>query len=71
MENQQSFTQRLLIFFANICPANHFSRHAKAQTSLALVIWLNENVHIHALFLAKAMIKQAYHCSFGLTKTFV
>jgi len=47
-----------------------FSRHAKAQTSLALVIWLNENVHIHAPFLAKAMIKQAYHCSFGLTKMF-
>lgn len=22
-------------------------------------------------FLAKAMIKQAYHCSFGLTKTFI
>ena len=22
-----------------------FSRHAKAQTSSALVIWLNENVH--------------------------
>ena len=42
-----------------------FSRHGKAQTSLALLIWLNENVHIHAPFLAKAMIKQAYHCATG------
>ena len=24
MENQQSFTLRLLIFFVNLCPANHF-----------------------------------------------
>ena len=27
-----------------------FSRHAKAQTGLALVIWLNENVAFHATF---------------------
>ena len=36
----------------------------------SLFVPVKVNVHIRAHFLTKAMIKQAYHCSSGLTKTF-
>ena len=48
-----------------------FSRHAKTHASMVLVIWLNENVHIHARFLAMPKLMQAWFWSFGLTKTFI
>ena len=48
-----------------------FSRHAKAQTCLALVIWLNENVHIQVRFLAMPKLKHVWLWSSGLTKTFI
>jgi hypothetical protein len=47
-----------------------FSRHGRAQASLALLIWLIENVRLRAPFLAMAELKQAWLCSFGLSKTF-
>ena len=31
-----------------------FSRHGRLETSFTLLIWLNENVHLHACFLAMA-----------------
>jgi len=37
---------------------------------MVLVIWLNENVHIHARFLAMPKLMQAWFWSSGLTKTF-
>jgi hypothetical protein len=36
---------------------------------MVLVIWLNENVHFHARFLAMPKLMQAWFWSFGLTKT--
>ncbi|MDY5491630.1 MAG: hypothetical protein SPF96_04395 [Prevotella sp.] len=37
----------------NIVPFHGtFSRHGKAQASLALLIWLNENVHLFTLLAA-------------------
>jgi hypothetical protein len=48
-----------------------FSRHAKTHASMVLVIWLNENVHIHARFLAMPKLMQAWFWSSGLTKTFI
>jgi len=47
-----------------------FSRHAKAQTSLVLVIWLYENVLLHAHFLAMPKLKQVWFWSSGFTKMF-
>jgi hypothetical protein len=47
-----------------------FSRHAKTHASMVLVIWLNENVHIHVRFLAMPKLMQTWFWSFGLTKTF-
>ncbi|MBO6190246.1 MAG: hypothetical protein J6N92_05505, partial [Alloprevotella sp.] len=46
-----------------------FSRQGKAETSFALLSWLNENVLISYRFLSQG-IKQAF-CSPGLTKTFL
>ena len=39
---------RILLFVSvtELLPLAKFSRHAKAQTSLTLVIWLNENILI-------------------------
>jgi len=48
-----------------------FSRHAKTHASMVLVIWLNENVHFYARFLAMPKLMQAWFWSFGLTKTFI
>jgi hypothetical protein len=36
-----------------------FSRHGKSQASLALLIWLNENVPFQGTFFAMAELKQA------------
>jgi hypothetical protein len=36
----------LFVSVTELLPLEKFSRHAKAQTSLALVIWLNENILI-------------------------
>ena len=36
----------LFVSVTELLPFAKFSRHAKAQTSLALVIWLNENILI-------------------------
>jgi hypothetical protein len=36
----------LFVSVTELLPLAKFSRHAKAQTSLALVIWLNENILI-------------------------
>jgi len=38
---------------------------------MVLVIWLNENVHFLARFLAMPKLMQAWFWSFGLTKTFI
>ena len=44
----------------NIVPFHGtFSRHGKAQASLALLIWLNENVQLNGAFVAGAFILSA------------
>ena len=46
-----------------------FSRQGIADASIALLLWLNENVHFYARFLAMPKLMQAWFWSFGLTKT--
>ena len=52
-----------------VCFQQSFSRHGIARASAALLIWLNENVHFHAPFLASAI--RVNSIALGLTKWFV
>ena len=40
----------ILVVLSNVLFYSMFSRHGKAQASLALLIWLNENVPFHSTF---------------------
>ena len=52
-----------------VCFQQSFSRLGIARASAALLIWLNENVHFHAPFLASAI--RVNSIVLGLTKTFI
>ena len=52
-----------------VCFQQSFSRHGIARASAALLIWLNENVHFHAPFLASAI--RVNSIALGLTKWFL